>query len=604
MSTDTPTVSTHTPTVSIAVAEVISERAGHLFGLLGNGNAHLVSHLTSSGFPFTSARHEVATVTMADSYHRATGQIAAATTTYGAGFTNTYTGLAEAARARVPLVLITGDAPSTGLRTFDIDQTAAAAAVGVATLTVTPADAAALTHHAFDLALQTRRPVVLAIPHDLATVPLPDADQPAHRAPSAETPGEHADPGTRTGQKPPPLPAPIGPPAPSAEELDRIAEALRAARRPLILAGRGTVLARAGHDVRALGDRLGALFMTSVMAASVIDSPWNLGIAGGFTRAHRLDVARRADVVLVLGASLNPFQTRYGTLVAEGTRVIRVDDESPADHPMVTDAVHANLVPVVRGLLERLRQADEARTWRAHVPQVATAQFRSAQIDRAEFTPAELAAPEGTGTAAGVEFCTDGRLNPRVVAAALDGILPADRSVVTDGGNFIGWAPMYFSVPDPHAMVLLGTAFQSIGLGFGSAAGVAAARPDRTTVLVTGDGGALMGLADLETLMRTAHRAVVVVFNDAAYGAELHQYAAAGLHDAAMRIDEVDFAALGRAFGAEGIQARTLADLDVLRQWLATHTEGVFILDVSISTEVVADFLAASLEAKSTRDQR
>ncbi|MGC0252339.1 thiamine pyrophosphate-binding protein [Pseudactinotalea sp. Z1748] len=602
--------------MSIAVAEVIRERAAHLFGLLGNGNAHLVSHLTSSGFPFTSARHEVATVTMADSYHRATGQIAAATTTYGAGFTNTYTGLAEAARARVPLVLITGDAPSTGLRTFDVDQPAAAAAVGVATLTVTPATAVALTHRAFDLALQTRRPVVLAIPHDLGTVPLPADDlgtvplpaddQHAHRAPSADSPGELAGHrSTDTGQKPPPLPAPTtGPPPPSAEDLDRIAEALRAARRPLILAGRGTVLTRAGNDVRALGDRLGALFMTSVMAASVIDSPWNLGIAGGFTRAHRLKVARRADVVLVLGASLNPFQTRYGTLVAEGTRVIRVDDESPADHPMVTDAVHADLVPVLRGLLERLQQADGARTWRAHVPKVASAQFRSAQIDPAEFTPAEMAATEGTGSVEGVELCADGRLNPRVVAAALDGILPADRSVVTDGGNFIGWAPMYFTVPDPHAMVLLGTAFQAIGLGFGSAAGVAAARPDRTTVLVTGDGGALMGLADLETLVRTAHRAVVVVFNDAAYGAELHQYAATGLHDAAMRIDEVDFAALGRAFGAEGIKARALADLDVLRQWLATHTEGVFILDVSISTEVMADFLAASLEAKSTRDER
>lgn len=77
------------PTVSSALADVLADRAGHLFGLMGNGNAHLISHLTRKGFPFTSARHEAATVAMADAFHRASGSIAAATTTYGAGFTNT-----------------------------------------------------------------------------------------------------------------------------------------------------------------------------------------------------------------------------------------------------------------------------------------------------------------------------------------------------------------------------------------------------------------------------------------------------------------------------------------------------------------------------------
>ena len=52
--------------MSAIVAEVVAERAGHLFGLMGNGNAHLISHLTAGGFPFTSARHEAATVAMAD----------------------------------------------------------------------------------------------------------------------------------------------------------------------------------------------------------------------------------------------------------------------------------------------------------------------------------------------------------------------------------------------------------------------------------------------------------------------------------------------------------------------------------------------------------
>jgi thiamine pyrophosphate-dependent acetolactate synthase large subunit-like protein len=423
----------------------------------------------------------------------------------------------------------------------------------VVTLVAGPGNAAAITHRAFDLALQTVQPVVLAIPYDLATAP-----------PSVPEPLE-------------PLPAKPAWPA-DPDDLDRVAGLLAGAERPLILAGRGALLARATEPLRGVGDRLGALFMTSVMAANAFDSPWDLGIAGGFTRSHRLDVARQADVVLVVGASLNTFQTRYGTLFPPSTRIIRVDNE-PDPGLGAAEYIRADIRPFIEGLLERIPAA--APTWRDRVPEVSEAEFRSSH-------PSENAA----------EFGPDSRLNPRAVVAALDRILPAERSVVMDGGHFIGWAPMYLSVPDPHAMIFVGTAFQSIGMGFGSAAGVSVARPERTTVLVSGDGGGLMGLADLETFLRATRRGVVVVLNDSAYGAELHQYAAKGLHDQAMLIDEVDFAAVGRALGAEGFKARTLADLGRLQEWLATHEEGVYVLDVAISQKVVAEYMAESVAAK------
>lgn len=104
-----------------------------------------------------------------------------------------------------------------------------------------------------------------------------------------------------------------------------------------------------------------------------------------------------------------------------------------------------------------------------------------------------------------------------------------------------------------------------------------------------------MGLADFETFLRATREGVVVVLNDSAYGAELHQYAANGLHDQAMLIDEVDFAAVGRALGAQGTKAHTLADLGRLQDWLATHQEGVYVLDVAISQKVVAEFMAESV---------
>lgn len=541
-------------TVSIAIAESIAARTEHLFGLMGNGNAHLISHLTRAGFPFTSARHEAATVAMADAYYRATGTIAAATTTYGAGFTNAYTALTEARLARIPLVLVVGDAPTQGPRTFDIDQPAAARAVGVATLTATAHNAAAITHHAFDLALRTLQPVVLAIPYDLVKAPL--AEQRAVD-PLPDKPVWEA----------------------TTRDLGETAEILLSAQRPLLLAGRGVLLAGAGSSFKEVGDRLGALFMTSAMAMNVIDSPWNLGIAGGFSRVSRLELANQADVVLVAGASMNDFQTRYGTLFSPDAHVVRIDNEPDASHPHVTRHVRADLQPFLDQLLLHLPTVKEQqRSWRAAVPEVATLAFRDPgpSEDPAEFGP-------------------DGRLNPRAVVAALEQILPAERSIVMDGGHFMGWAPMYLSAQDPYALVLVGTAFQSIGLGFASAPGVSVGRPDRITVLITGDGGGLMGLADLETLLRTTSRGVVVVLNDSAYGAELHQYASKGLDDKAMLIDEVDFSALGRAMGARGVKIHSLAELDQLEDWLSSQEHGVFVLDVAISQKVVVEYMSASL---------
>ncbi len=106
-----------------------------------------------------------------------------------------------------------------------------------------------------------------------------------------------------------------------------------------------------------------------------------------------------------------------------------------------------------------------------------------------------------------------------------------------------------------------------------------------------------MALPDLETMVRTVKSGVVVVFNDAAYGAELHQYASRGLDDAAMLIDEVDFAAVGRAFGAEGVKAQSLADLQRLEEWVLAGARGVFVLDIPVSQVVVADYMRESVQA-------
>ena len=99
-----------------------------------------------------------------------------------------------------------------------------------------------------------------------------------------------------------------------------------------------------------------------------------------------------------------------------------------------------------------------------------------------------------------------------------------------------------------------------------------------------------MALSDLETVIRTVRRSVIVIWNDAAYGAEIHLYGVWGLAKEPMLIDEVDFAAVARGLGADGIVVRTPEDLDLLAEWLDTHESGSVLVDCRISQSVRAPY--------------
>ena len=144
------------------------------------------------------------------------------------------------------------------------------------------------------------------------------------------------------------------------------------------------------------------------------------------------------------------------------------------------------------------------------------------------------------------------RIDPRTLSIALDDLLPAERTVAVDSGNFMGYPSMYLSVPD-EAGFCFTQAFQSIGLGLASAIGAAVARPDRLAVAALGDGGALMGISELETVVRLGIPMVVVVYNDEAYGAEVHHFGPDGDPLDTVRFPQADIAAIGRGFGFDGV---------------------------------------------------
>jgi thiamine pyrophosphate-dependent acetolactate synthase large subunit-like protein len=153
----------------------------------------------------------------------------------------------------------------------------------------------------------------------------------------------------------------------------------------------------------------------------------------------------------------------------------------------------------------------------------------------------------------------------------------------------MGFPPMYLRVPDPQGFVFT-QAYQSIGLGLASGMGAAIARPDRLTVACLGDGGALMSLPELETLARLRLPMLVVIYDDAAYGAEVHHFGPQGHPTELVRFPDTDFAALARAAGAHGLTAERLEDLEAIGPWLERR-DGPLVVDAKITPDFCAEWL-------------
>ncbi|USQ79277.1 thiamine pyrophosphate-binding protein [Ornithinimicrobium faecis] len=539
-------------TVSAHVAATLTRQISQVFGVMGNGNAHFLNALErETDATYTAVRHEAGAVVAADACYRAGGGLAAATTTYGAGFTNTLTSLAEAAQARVPLILVTGEAPRWGRRPWDVDQLALASGVGVRTFTVGRTDAAATTMLAIEHALSYSLPAVLAIPYDVAGLDMGEIPAPPE----------------------PLVPEPIAPAGELAVgKVAQIARALADAERPVLLAGRGAWLSGAADDLGALAASTGAVTASTALARGIFpEQQFDLGVAGGFGADAAMELIQQADVAVVFGASLNQFTMRFGELFDPSARVIQVDLSNVATHPQVGDYLHADAALSARAILAELSALGaESSGWRESVDVAALRGY-----------------DPGTGQA------PDGRLDPRSAARRIAELLPQDRVVVSDGGHFIAWANMYWPVASPDRMMMIGTAYQAIGQGFPSVAGAARAKPDSTVVLTTGDGGGLMALADLDTAVRVAGgRGMAVVWNDHAYGAEVHLYGRKGFALEPMMIDEVNFAGLAQAVGAEGVVVNTIDDLDQLEAWVQRPVDErpFLLLDLRVSGEVMAPY--------------
>jgi len=510
-----------------------------VFGVVGSGNFHVTNALIANGARFVAARHECGAACAADAWARCTGRVGILSVHQGPGLTNALTGITEAAKSRTPLLVLAADVAGAAVRSnFRIDVAALAASVGAeADRLYSPATAAADAARAYRSAQRQRRTVVLAMPLDVQAA---QCDPP----------------------RIPPAPA-LAPPAPAPEAAARLAQALTEAERPVFVAGRGARAART--PLEELADACGALLATSAVAKGLFHgSPWDLGVSGGFASPLTAELITAADLVVGWGSSLNMWTMRHGKLIGPGARVAQVDDDSAAigAHRQVDIAVHGDVAQTARVVLAGVRPQPGYRSGELGARIAREVRWRDVPYD---------------------DQGGDGVIDPRTVTIALDDLLPADRVVAIDSGNFMGYPSMFLSVPDEQGFCFT-QAYQSIGLGLASAIGAALAQPDRLPVAALGDGGALMGVSELETVVRLGLPMVIVVYDDEAYGAEVHHFGPDGFALDTVRFPPADIAAIGRGFGCAGVTVRSLEDLGPVREWLGGPRDRPLVIDAKVAS--------------------
>lgn len=528
-------------TVARALTEVGAER---LFGVMGDANMRYIASYIDSGGSYVGSAHEAGAVAMADGYSRLSGRLGIATITHGPGVTNGLTALTEAVRAGSQVLVLTGDTPRQRDHNQSLDLAAAAYLAGAAYRQVqTPETVADDVALAARFCVTSRRPVLLNIPADIM---------------AAEA-GEF---GTPFG---------FGPwnndaIAPDADKLDAAVGVIASANHPLILAGRGAVLAGAREQVIALSEVLQAPTATTVMAMSYLAGhDLDLGIFGSESHSLAIRYISQADCIIVLGAGLNAHTTAHGDLFRNKS-VVQCDLS-----PVAAGARYPATVPVQSDVGVFAAQVTGAMREIGATP--ATAWAGKLREELRTFDPASDFTDESSA---------DG-LDVRTAMIALNEALPEPPVLVTDIGRF-KTAPWRFLRCRPGGFTQSGS-FGGIGLGLPTAIGAAFANPGQLTVAAVGDGGLMMSLPELATAVEHELPLLVAVSNDGSYGAEYHKLGEYGHAPEHSLRRWPSFAAVASAFGADGHVIRDVADIRQLVPGL-TRITGPALLDIRVNPAI------------------
>jgi acetolactate synthase-1/2/3 large subunit len=491
-----------------------------IFGVPGEETLDLNNALVDSKIRFIHVRHEQGAAFMADVYGRLTGRAGVCLATLGPGATNLATGLADANLDRAPVVAITGQVSRNRMHKESHQFVDIVAAFGPFTKWNAQVETGAIipevVRKAFKRA-QEQKPGAchIELPEDVA-------GEPAEGEPlQVERPGR---------------------PSPDRLALARAAELINRAERPLILAGNGVIRGRGFRELRVLAERAGIPVVNTFMAKGVLpaDHPLALMTIGlGHGDPERAGFPE-ADLVIAVG--YDPVE--YGPRMWNPKRRLQIVhlDFTPAE----VDAHYEPAVEVV---------GDVREAFELLAPLVAA-------VDRRP--PAK---PDQDAGCRSEAF----PLLPQRILSDLEAVLGPEDLVISDVGAHKLWVARCYGARLPNT-VIISNGFAAMGIGLPGAIAAKLVFPQRRVVTVTGDGGFLMNVQELETARRLGLPLVALIFRDDGYGSIRWKQEQRFRRTAGVEFGNPDFVRLAEAFGCRGFRVETAGQLSpILREALA-HT--------------------------------
>ena len=528
------------PTVADLIVDgLVRAEVPRLFGVPGGGsNLEVLEAARVRGLPFVLCHQEWAACIMAAVTGELTGRPGAVLSTLGPGVTASATGLAHARLDRSPLIYVSDRHPA-GVLQFAthqyVDHGAHVGAIAKDSVSVGADSAAHWVAHAVRLALtEPRGPVHLDLPADVA--------------------GRSAVPAA-TSVTPAPLPPLDG------ELVERAAAMIRAARRPLVIAGLGCRAADAKW-LRAFAEALPTPVLTTYKAKGAIPDPHPLALGIFSGGALEEPLVRRADLIIAFGldtVELIPRPWAYTAPVLSLTRCPAAEPRLQAPGGGAYFSPALEVVGEPGSILEDLAGRLLGR---------ARADWDVAEVDRIR-----------RERHAALEVPVPGLAPHRVVQMTRE--LTAGGSIATvDAGAHMFPATAYWHALEPGEL-LISNGLATMGFALPAAIAAQLVHPHRRVICFTGDGGLMMVAAELETVARLGLPIVIVVFNDEALSLIAIKQEQKGLEGVSMRYAGPDLRALARAFG---LRAFTATDEATLHQALigAQTAPGPALIDARI----------------------
>ncbi|HET9823563.1 MAG TPA: thiamine pyrophosphate-binding protein [Burkholderiaceae bacterium] len=490
---------------------LVARGVDRIYGLQGGHIQPIWDWLARLGVRIVDVRDEGAAVHMAHAHSALAGQVGIAMATAGPGVTNCVTAMTNAHLERVPVLLIGGcpPRPQDDLGPLQgIDHVSILAPVTRWSRTLRVAEQVARDlDKAWAMAEGDGNPpgpVYVEIPTDVLRETVPDA----------VVLDEHLRPRPRRRLRP------------DAADIAAAAALVRAARRPLVVTGRGARGCSAA--LTRLLDASGAVYLDTQESRGLVD-PAHPSVVG----AVRARAMQEADLVLVVGRKLD-YQLAYGSpAVFKAARLVRIADHADelrdnrrGEVEILADAGLA--LEALAAALERPAAALDAQ-W--------THALRAQHVQRAaRHVEAMGQAPAGR----------DGHMHPNRIFAALREVLAPDAITIADGGDLLSFARMGL---EPREYLDAG-AFGCLGVGTPYAVAAALLHPGRQVVAVTGDGAFGINAMEIDSAKRHGAKAVFIVSNNAAWNIErLDQEMNYGGRVVGTTLAWSDYAGMARAFG-------------------------------------------------------